>query len=51
MQGSGDSDTNESMSEELVSVAEGSMNYIKELVVQCQQSGIEVSMDRCRTKS
>jgi len=34
-----------------VAVAEGPMAYIKELVEQCERSGIEVSLDRCRKKS
>lgn len=40
------------MSEEsLVKVAEGSLNYIKDLVSQCQDAGIDASMDRCTKKS
>lgn len=34
-----------------VPVAEGSMTYIKELVSQCEQAGIDVSLDQCREKS
>jgi len=39
------------MSDRFVTVAEGSMSYIKELVSQCQEAGLVVSMDRCRKKS
>ncbi len=39
------------MSDRFVTVAEGSMSYIKELVAQCEQSGIAASMDRCREKT
>lgn len=39
------------MSERFVSVAEGSMSYIKELVGKCEQAGITASLDRCRKKT
>lgn len=35
----------------MVMVAEGSMDYIKGLVAQCEEAGIDVSLDRCRKKS
>lgn len=34
-----------------VPVAEGSMDYIKQLVAQCADAGIDVSLDQCRKKS
>jgi hypothetical protein len=42
---------NAGMDERFVSVAQGSMAYIKELVAKCEQAGIAASLDRCRKKS
>ena len=39
------------MSERFVPVAQGSIDYIKELIERCEQIGIEVSLDQCRKKS
>lgn len=39
------------MSESYVAVAQGPIDYIKELISRCEKIGIEVSLDRCRTKS
>ena len=39
------------MSANYIPVAEGSMSYIKELVVQCEEAGIYVSLEQCRKKS
>lgn len=38
-------------SERYVPVAQGSIEYIKELIERCEARGIEVSLDRCRKKS
>lgn len=42
---------NGAMSERFVTVAEGSLAYIKELVGKCEQAGIAASLERCRKKS
>jgi hypothetical protein len=40
-----------SLDDSLIKVAEGSMSYIKDLVSQCRQVGIDASLDRCNRKS
>jgi len=39
------------MSDIYVTVAQGPIQYIKELISRCETIGIEVSLDRCRTES